>query len=143
MASIDRNGILAILDSVMPIVTPLRTTRVAVRTRQWPGELGLGTPTDTNLLLQAYVKVRELTSREVASSGGQRELGDVQVEGITAEYPGGGLSLAQIAPEPPTASSEIIYVLSGAINGEYRRISVRADKPFSYELTLRRLNTTP
>ncbi len=140
---IDRNKMRATIGALRPLLIPLRTSRVTVRTRTWPGKRGQGTPVDVDLQLPAYVKIREVREREVAASGGKIEMGDLRISSITPEFPGGGLSPAQIAPKATSSSVEIIYVLTGTINGHYRRIAFHGDRPFRYELTLRRLNTTP
>ncbi len=140
---IDLNALRAIADAVRPIAVPIRTTRVTVRTRVWPAQLGIGTPIDTDVTLDPYIKVREVTRRDIASSGGKLEIGDVEIGPITPSHPGGGYTIAQIAPVATTPLTQIIYVLSGAIAGEYRRVEEHTARPLRYMLVLRRKNTTP
>lgn len=138
--AINRNALLKLAEKTRKIRAPISMVRVTVRQRTWPAKVGVGTPTDVDLLLPAYVKVREMNDREVASSGGLLKMGDVEVGPVTPKYPTGGFTQAQLAPEAPTPNVEIIYLLSGAMTGEYRRKAFNTDKAFRYMLTLRRRN---
>lgn len=131
-----------IADDARKIAIPIRTTRVTIRTRVWTGARGRGTPTVTDVPLAAYIPVRNPTSSEVATSGGQLKMGDVLVGPVTPEFAGGGYTLAQLEPAATDALTEIVYVLSGAVEGEYRRVADDTTRPFRYMLTLRRANLT-
>jgi hypothetical protein len=141
---IDLYGLRALAESTRAAITPpIRTIAVVIRKRVWASKRGLGTPTDTDFALPSYVKVRSVTDREVATSGGMLTLEDVIIGPITPEYPGGGYSVSDIMPDVSNQLTEVVYVLSGAMNGEYRRIAASTDRPFRYMLTVRRKNTTP
>lgn len=142
-----RTDLLPVIDELRGLAGPtqfdIRTTAVSVRTRVWSGgKPGLGSATDTDLVLSPRPKVRELNQSEVAGSGGAFEAGDVRVGPITPQYTGGGYTIAQIAPDG-AAGTEILYVLTGAIAGLYSRVSVETDRAFRYELVLRRSRQTP
>lgn len=99
-----------------------------------------------DLALPAYVKVVELTNKEVADSGGKYLDGAVQVGPITPAYlanSGGGFTIADLSPDAANDSEEIIYVLSGACAGNYRLASSLNSRPFRYMLTLNRRRDTP
>lgn len=134
-----------IAEEARKIAEPIRTTRVTIRTRVWAQAIGRGSPVSvTDFALPAYVKVKvkNVSNQEVASSGGQLLLGDVVVGPITPAHASGGLTIDQIEPKAPDKLTEIVYVLTGAITGEYRRISDETHAPIHYMLTLRRTNAT-
>jgi len=136
---IDLDRLRAIAERARPIASPIRTSRVTVRTRTWSGsQVGEGTASDSDLLLPDYVKVADLQAREIAGSAGRYDDGAVRVGPITPPNSAGGLTLEQIAPSAPDDSTEIIYVITGACAGEYRRADVLKSKPFRYELVLNR-----
>lgn len=140
---IDLNGLRGIADGARQIATPIRTTKVTVRRRVWPSQMGIGSPTVTDLVLPAWTKVATVNEREIAASGGRFKLEDITVGPVTPTYPGGGYSEAQLAPVATDDLTEIVYVLSGAVNGEYTLLACSTDRPFRYMLTLRRKETTP
>jgi hypothetical protein len=133
----------------------IRPTALAIITRRWTsGAVGV-TPddatsaayTDTRLALPAVYKVRQLTTREIASSGGRYEAGDVRLGPITPAYSNadgsqGGVSEAQLKPDGDDAT-EIVYELAGAHAGEYALIALVSAAPFSWWLVLGRRQTTP
>lgn len=128
----------------------IRPNSISVVVRTWSsGKIGSGTPTDsTPLVLTPVPKVREVSTREVASSGGRFEMGDLRVGPITPSYtgpPAGGYTTAQVAPEvaPDLDGVEVLYLVTGPDAGEYRRISINTDFALHYTLTLRRSNRTP
>jgi hypothetical protein len=128
----------------------LRPNSVSVVTRTWAsGRVGKGTFDDgVPLVLTPTPMVREVSTREVASSGGRFETGDLRVGPITPAYPGpppGGYTTAQVAPEvtPDQKGVEVIYLVTGSDAGEYSRISLNSDFALHYTLTLRRSNRTP
>jgi hypothetical protein len=84
-----------------------------------------------------------VNERDIASSGGRLKLEDIIVGPITPPYPGGGCSEAQLAPTVTDDVTEVVYVLSGAVNGEYTLLALSTDRPFRHMLTLRRKETTP
>lgn len=141
---INRERLLAVVDRVRPIAAPIRTTAVTIIKRTWTGDqVRDGTSTDVSLALPPYVKVVELSNKEIANSGGKYLDGDVRVGPVTPSYltdqgVAGGFTVADLQPDADTDSQEIIYLLTGACAGEYRLLSSLASRPFRYELTLRR-----
>lgn len=123
----------------------IRTSQVTVRTTTWSGgRRGLGTATNSDLVLPQRYKVRQLTQKEIASSGARYEEGDIEIGPITpSDGLGHGFTIAQLAPEETSDGIEIVYVLTGAIIGEYARVNLNSDRPFRYELILTRRRTTP
>ncbi len=124
------------------------TTAVTVRVRTWAGGRieADGGYSDSDTVITPRPYVRELTQREIAGSGGRYTAGDVRVDGITPFHAGNagiGYTEAQIAPVATTNGVEILYVLSGAIAGEYMRIDLATDDPIEFVLVLRRKRATP
>lgn len=153
-----RNSFLAAVDAVRAVNGPaaldLRPTQVAIVTRTWSGpRRGTGTYTETSLALPAYTKVRHVTTREVAQSGGRYEQDDAVIGPITPQYTNpatgavGGFTEAQLVP---TASEgiEIIYRLSLApgasgISGDAYLVQFKRDRALHFTLIVGRLRTTP
>lgn len=96
-------------------------------------------------------RVRTMGMREVNESGGRYQMGDLRVDKVTPEYPGpppGGYSLEQIAPDLEdfgglAGGQECIYVVTGALAGEYVRVDFGRDRSLGWSLTLRRSEKTP
>ena len=142
-----RTAILPVVDEIRSIAGPsmfdIRTTQVTVRTRMWSGaRAGVGVPVDADLVLAPHYKVAQLSAREIASSGGRFELEDLRVGPITPKEGTAGYSLAELAPDGANGV-EILYVLSGAHEGEYALVQAIKSRPFRYELVLRRRRRTP
>lgn len=134
----------------IPVTMGLRPNAVSVITRTWAsGRVGNGTFDDgVPLVLSPTPKVREMSTREIASSGGRYEMGDLVVGPITPSYtgpPAGGYSVDQVAPKvsPDQTGVEVIYLVTGSDAGEYSRISLNSDFALHYTLTIRRSNRTP
>lgn len=127
-----------------PSVFDIRTTGLIVRKRTWVGgRVGMaGGHTDEDLELPRHYRARHVTVRELAASGGLLQMGDVRFGPVTPAFEGGGYTPEQLNPEGSTGV-EIIHVLTGAMAGEYRLIALESDRPFRYELLLRRMRTTP
>jgi hypothetical protein len=143
-----RTELLPVVDDLRGLAGPdgfdVRTSQLTIRTRSWSGgKRGIGPKTDSDFPLPQKYKIRELTMREVAGSGGHFEMEDVRVGPITPlDVDGGGYTIEQLAPDGRTGI-ETIYVISGDLSGEYTRIDFDRTKPFSWYLTLRRRRTTP
>ncbi len=142
----------------IPGTLGLRPNAVTIEIRTWDGgKVGRGaatvsTPGDpfgtVGLTILPTPKVREVSTHEVASSGGVYEQGDLVVGPITPAYPGppaGGYTVEQIAPEiaPDQAGIEVVYLITGPDAGEYRRITANTDRALHFTLMLRRTNRTP
>ncbi len=143
-----RTDLLPVVDELRALAGPsgfdVRTSQLTVRARTWAGgRRGLGPATDSDLVLPQIYKIREVKTQEIASSGGLFEMGDVLVGPITpTDVSGGGFTAAQLAPDGQTGT-EIVYVITGDLAGEYSRVELNKSKPFSWFLTLRRRRTTP
>lgn len=133
----------------------IRPTALSVIIRRWAsGTVGVepddpATPafTDTGLDLPATYEVRQLSTRELASSAGRYESGDVKLGPLTPAYvasdgSAGGVSESQLKPEGD-AAAEIVYELVGAHAGEYSLVGVETTSPFGWWVVLRRKETTP
>jgi hypothetical protein len=133
----------------------IRPTSLAIVTRRWtsgvvgvtPDDATLAAYVDTRRQLPAVYKVRQLTTREIASSGGRYEAGDVRLGPITPAYTNvngsqGGVSESQLKPDGDDAT-EILYELGGAHAGEYALIALVSTAPFSWWLVLGRRQSTP
>lgn len=133
----------------------IRPTGLAVVTRRWtsgsvgalPDDPAAPAYTDARLELPAVYKVRQVTTREIASSGGRFEAGDVKIGPITPAYMNadgsqGGVSEAQLKPDGEDGT-EVFYELSGAHAGEYALVALVSTAPFSWWLVLTRRQTMP
>jgi hypothetical protein len=124
-----------------------RTVAVTIRTVTWSGyAMGDGTGTPSNTVISPKPKVRQLTAREVAASGGLFTLEDLKVGPITPDYvcngDSGGYSPAQLDPEGGPLT-EILYILTGDVDGTYRLIRSDFTHPTGYFLILRNSARTP
>ena len=120
-------------------------SQLLIRTRTYTDgkRTARGTYTDSDLLLNQDYKFRQLTTREIASSGGKYEMGDNIVGPITPFNGSIGYTEAQLQPKPPRDGVDIIYVVLGAHAGEYSRVEFRSTRPYRYEIVIRRRVTTP
>lgn len=123
------------------------TNQLTVRTRVWSGGLrGLGTTTDTDVVVNQKYPIREVSSLEIAGSGGRYEQGDLKVGPITPAWvdgaQSGGFTTAQLNPTGADGT-EIIYLIVGSHPGEYQLIDLSSSRAFSYFLILGRRRTTP
>jgi hypothetical protein len=139
-----------------PAVTDMRPTTVQIVRRAWTGGyVGKGDKIDgTPTNLPPYTKVRHVSQREIASSGGAFEEGDVVVGPITPQYqqPDGtfaGFTESQLKPDARDSGVEIVFLLAQqaghatGIVGEYRLIEFRRDRVLRFELVIGRERTTP
>lgn len=136
-----------------PAIWDYRTVKLTVKRRVWPGgEAGAdGGHVDTTITdFPQALRITSLSEREIAGSGGRYETGDVKVGPITPSYTAvagysGGFTPSDLDQAPGVAATgtEIIYVLTGTMAGEYRLLSVDTTGAVTYHLVLRRLRTTP
>ena len=153
-----RTDLLQVIDSVTNILLPTLPDgsagldqvphQVTIIARTWTGgEVGAdGGFSDSVLVLPKKYPIRQLTTREVAGSGGEYEMGDILVEEIVPNdvaNPGVGYTPAQLAPHGLVDGTEIIYALTGQHAGNYKRVELRTDDPYEYKLVLRRDETQP
>jgi hypothetical protein len=154
-----RTRMLPVFDRLRALTGPsrfdIRPTSLTIVTRKWtsgtvgvePGDPNAPAYTDGRLELPAVYNLRQVTTREIASSGGRYETGDVKVGPITPAYmaangAAGGVSEAQLKPDGGDGV-EIIYELVGAHAGEYSLLGLISAAPFGWWLVLGRRHTTP
>ena len=129
-----------------PTELDARTVQVTVRTRTWLGGRR-GVPdgnnfNDVDLVLPQRYRVRLMKQEEISSSGGRFRAGDVRVGGITPKHATGGFSPEDLKPVL-VPGQETIYLLTGAISGEYKLVNLQTDHIVSYFLVLRNTRVTP
>ena len=142
-----RDDLLPVVDQVrgIPGALGIRGTSVRVLRRTWSGgRRGSGTASDATVAdLAAKYKVRLVTMREIASSGGKFEAGDVRVGPITPSDGGSvGYTPEELAPTGGSGD-EIVHQLTGELAGEYRLVATDFAAALHYTLTLRRTRVTP
>lgn len=144
------DDLLAVVDEVRNILSPSELDQirhqVTIRTRTWSGGAkGLGTKSDSDLVLPQKFRVDRIHAAEVASSGGQYEMGDVKVLHITPadSTHSVGFTTAQLKPPITTDAVERIYLLTGEHGGEYALVELQNFKNYGWTLVLRRRDTTP
>ena len=141
-----------------------RPTTLTIITRTFLGPYaGTDVPTqpDVPLAIPGYVKIRHVSQREIASSGGAYEDGDVVCSDIPVSFTDpvtgrpGGFTEAQLKPPGAMGNSqtdqavEIIYRLAqtdssrGGIAGDYAIVELARDNAWSFKLVLRRTMATP
>lgn len=139
---------LNILDSARALLSDvgLRPYRVYVQTKTFSRTMGIAADA-TTVVTELTVadgkppKVRQLSAKEVVSSGGT--LGDAiyEVGPLTPPYSGGGVETSAITPDTG-AKSQVLYILKGpglATNGVYcDKVSDKFDSPFRYMFTIKR-----
>jgi len=127
-----------------PDVLDIRTAQLTIRTRTWSGtEVGEGTPTDSDLVLPKNYRVDSLTTKEIASSGGRFSDDAVKVGPITPAFDGGGYTPEMLNPGATADNVEVIHILTGQVNGNFRLASLLTERPFSYIMVLNRRRDTP
>ena len=129
----------------------LRQNAVDVVVRTWTSGK-VGTPatqtpgvdySEQRVHLTPNPKVRYLTQREVASSGGRYKDEDLMVGPMTPAFVGGGISTAELFPVNRQKGVEILFVITGPNAGEFALIDPRRARPMRYECVVRRTRVTP
>lgn len=151
------------IDSILgPSGLDLRPTTVSIITRITNAQhIGAGLNTDTVLVLPNWIKVRHITQREIAASGGRYEEGSVKVGPIRPQFNdpflgSGGYTQAQLDPKQtfdPAMRTQyafaVIYRLAqedptgDGIAGDYRLVELKRDRALRYDLVLNRVRATP
>jgi len=139
-----RTSLIKLVDRYRALTGPdhfdLRTNQLTIRTRRWSGgQVELGDPIDSDLVLPAIYPVRYLTAHELRTAAGRYELVDILVDHITpSDGNGTGYTQEQLYPTVTDNGTEIIYILTGTHAGEYRCMDIRTYRPFTYQLVIRR-----
>lgn len=142
-----RTDILPVVDATRAIAGPdgldVRTSKLTIITRTWSGgRAGMGTYSDASLELPQHYKLKDLSSKEIAGSGGRYQQNDIRVGPITPAYSSGGYTPAQLAPAGDNGV-EVLYQITGPDSGMYSLVECCTDAAFHYSLVLRRRRTTP
>jgi hypothetical protein len=148
-----RNALLQMSDRLRALAGPERMDQrphqLAILTRTWSGGYKeAGEATESALVLPQHFVVRQVSTRELAASGGRYEQGDVTVEGITPEYvdrEGNARGFSPLALDPRVTRNgvEIIYRVTGPHEGDYQLVELQSWRPYGYTLVLRRRSDTP
>ncbi len=126
-----------------------RPHRLSILTRTWSGGYKeAGEATEDGIELPQHFIIRQVTTREISSSGGRYEMGDVMVDGITPEYvdrDGKPRGFSPIALNPVVTRSgvEVIYRITGPHEGDYQIVELQSWRPYGYALVLRRRSDSP
>lgn len=144
-----RDRVLAPINRARTIIARLGFQRytVTVRTRTWAGGapgLPVGsTPSHSDLVITPSPRVRTLSAKEIAGSGGTYQEGDFIVTGITPQFTlqgGGGYSPAQLRPTVSAPNQDVCYILTGDEGPiECFLHEERVANPFEYTLILGRV----
>lgn len=132
-----------------PAVAELNaTTQITVRKTVWSGgAIGKGVEEHADLVLPMIFPVRQVSAREVGSSGGLFSAEDVLVSDLVPAYSAGGYSALQLDParglEPGQRDTEVLYLLSGAIEGVYSLVRLDTSDPVAWTMLLRRTRRSP
>jgi hypothetical protein len=150
-----RTAILVALNAVLPVLGPgkldLRTVQLTIALRTWQGgykdaPVSSGPAfVDALLVIPKIYEIRQITTAELVASGGTYQLGDIMVVGIIPNdpaNPGVGFTPEQLAPVL-VKGQELIYEVTGPLNGWYALRELRCFDPFSYDLVLKRRFDTP
>ena len=122
----------------------LTVTTITILVESWTGRAGDGVASYETIATLRY-PTREVSKREVASSGGLYQAGDLIVSDVTKPYTGGlggGYTEAQLRPASgfatTTQNKRVIYRADGDLAGDYALISLNAADVISWTLQLRR-----
>ncbi len=113
--------------------------------RTWAtGKAGDGAYSDSAITISPNPKMREVSTHDIAGSGGRYEQGDLAVGPFTPAFtgpPAGGYTPDQLQPPVPPGSRgvEVIYTVTGPDAGQYTSVTSSRDRPMRYSLVLRRL----
>ena len=148
-----RNALLQMSARVRALAGPERMDqrphRLSILTRTWSGGYkGAGEASESAVHLPQHFIVRQVSTRQVASSGGLFELGDVIVEGITPEYVDRdgvlrGFSPLVLSPVVTTSGVEVVYRIIGPHEGDYQLVEIQSWRPYGYAIVLRRRSDSP
>lgn len=150
-----RTSLLSRIDRIrgIPGQLGLRQYSVMVRVRTWSGaRVGLGTKTDTDTYVYTgagtqNVKVSQLTTKDIVSSGGLYSDGDYKVGPMTPLNLGTGVDLATVDPATSSSPTEVFFKIVGpgfpAAGQWCERISDDTTPNFHHYIVLRARATVP
>lgn len=146
---------MSLRDDLLPVVDELRQLpddfgirlySVILRTRTWKsGKPGIGQPTIVDVEILPKPRVRLLSTKEVAESGGTYHAGDFKVEKITPKYAPAladgrtGHTPAELVQVVTAAAQDVAIVLTGDEGPiECTAVEYHFDRPFNYWMVARR-----
>lgn len=145
-----RDDLLPVVDDLreLPDEFGLRRYSVKIRRRAWSGiKPGQGTPTDVDVEIQPRPKVREVTTQEIADSGGTWRQGDFKVDKVTPHYVDGlvtgGYTPSQLNIRPSGINQDVCFILTGDEGPfECQLIEIHFERSFTYWMVVRRTITS-
>jgi hypothetical protein len=150
----------------VPNLLGLRPTAVTVETRTWSGgQINRGAMTVTSRVqlcpanpmgdqttVAPYYRVKHVSERMIANSGGRYEQGSVVVGPVTPYFTRpdgttGGFTEDQLNPKIYEQGIQLVYVLTAVgttgITGEYSLVDIQRDAAMHYVVYANRMRTTP
>lgn len=139
-----RDDLLPVFDDLrqLPDQFGLRRYSVVLRTRTWSGgEPGIGSPVDTDTTVTPPPRVRVMSPKEIAASGGTYQDGDFMIEKITPRYTSpttGGWSPGLLHERPGASADDVVIVLTGDEGTiECTAVKFFFDRAFNYRIVAR------
>lgn len=124
---------------------------ISIYTRTWSsGERGSGSYSDSITTLPAWTKVKKLSEREIAQSGGRYRTGDMVVWHVRPPYTDiitgkpGGFTQAQLDPTILDDGVEVFYRLTeqyanqAGEAGDYELVELDRSHPMHFDVVIRR-----
>lgn len=152
-----RDSLLPVLDLVDSIngMLGMRRHTVSILTRTWQGQRpGQGPHVDvlTTLYIngQYNPSVTQVSTREIAASGGLYRNEDIKVGPFVPPYPGSknNTDHEAIDPEVGTAGVEIFWKVTGSeyggsVGAWFKKISIDKTQPLQFSFVLRKTGKIP
>lgn len=143
-----RNDILSqVLQETRPLMDTLgfRTNGLSMVVRTWTGRPGTSGSTYTDstpLVIYPVPRIRAMGEDDVASSGGKYQDGDLRVDRLSPKHATGGYEVTDLRPIV-AENEQIVYLVTGPNEGEFKLVDIETTHNFEYVLTLRRTRGTP
>jgi hypothetical protein len=142
---------MSLRDDLLPVVNGLRDLpgdfglrrySVTLVRRTYAERVGDGSiPTAASVTLSPAPRVRVVSTREVAESGGTYQDGDLRVDRITPRLAdgSGGYAPSDLDYESTTDRDEVVIVLTGddGVSREGTLVKKNFDRAFGYSLVVR------
>lgn len=152
-----RTDLLPVVDAARAITGAAqldqRTSQLTIRTRTWSeGKINRGTKSDSDLVLPQQYKITQATAGQVErllGSGGSYQPGQHVLVVVTPAWYAddgvtqlGGYTDAQLKPSG-SPGVEVLYLITGALSGEFTLVGFYVTRPYRRELLLQRRNASP
>ncbi len=149
-----RDGWRALADACrrIPETFGTRSTKVTIRLRTYTAPVGESTATATaaDVVLDPRPRVRQISEGQrgyfgggvLASSTGELRVGDYEVGPITQDFPGGGYSPTDLAPEGGVTKRATVILEGDEFSSggeEFEIVLMDATRPFRTMLLVRRV----